>query len=327
MVRKVTFKRLLNLIVLYMSWIAARYFKIIHIKGTPAFASVEPTTACNLSCPECPAGTGKFFRKKGNIKKEDFCNYIDKLLPNLIWLNLYFQGEPFLHPQFMDMIAYAGKKNIYTATSTNGHFLTDENCKALIDAGLDRIVISIDGLDQETYQRYRRGGDVNTVKDGVIRLVKHKAAQRSKKPYIILQSLLLKSNENQLIALKNWWKETGADELQLKKAQFYDFYEGNQLMPDNQSVSRYRKVDEGKFVINSKLPDYCKRLWFTVVITWDGELVPCCFDKDAAFSYGNISSGSLNEIWKGEKSINFRKRVFSNRKSIPICCNCSEGLR
>jgi radical SAM protein with 4Fe4S-binding SPASM domain len=63
------------------------------------------------------------------------------------------------------------------------------------------------------------------------------------------------------------------------------------------------------------------------VITWDGKVVPCCFDKDAHFVLGDLSQNSFQEIWNGEKYHRFRQSLMRSRSEIEICKNCTEGTR
>ncbi len=62
-------------------------------------------------------------------------------------------------------------------------------------------------------------------------------------------------------------------------------------------------------------------------MTWDGDIVPCCFDKDAKYVMGNIHQQSFKDIWNGQKYHEFRAQLFQNRKEIDICRNCTEGLK
>ena len=94
--------------------------------GTPMTISIEPTTACNLRCPECPSGLRSFTRETGNLKEDFFRKVIDEQYRRLMYLIFYFQGEPYINPKFLDMVKYAHRKGVYTITSTNGHFLTPE---------------------------------------------------------------------------------------------------------------------------------------------------------------------------------------------------------
>ena len=166
--------------------------------GAPVSVSIEPTNYCNLHCPECPSGTRVLTRERGYIDPEDFRKIIDQLSPELFWLTFYFQGEPYLHPKFHEMVRYAKSKNIYISTSTNGHFLTEENAVQTIQSGIDRLIISLDGTDQDAYSSYRIGGSFEKVITGIKEIVKQKKNRHSARPYIIIQFLVLKANQHQL---------------------------------------------------------------------------------------------------------------------------------
>lgn len=290
----------------------------------PVSASIESTTSCNLKCPECPSGLRKFSRPTGTIDLEHFRKYIDPISKNLSYLMIYFQGEPYMNKAFFDLVRYAKSKNIFTATSTNGHFLDVENARQTIESGLDRLIISLDGTDQENYETYRRGGDFEKVIAGIKTLVEYKKKLKSKKPFIILQFLVLKNNENKLAEIAELSKQLEVDKLELKTAQFYNFEKGNPLMPSNTEYSRYTKNADGTYSLKKKIKNRCLRMWQSLVITWDGKVVPCCFDKDATHQLGDLNTTSLKEILEGNDYKAFRTKVFSNRKEIDICCNCSE---
>lgn len=249
---------------------------------------------------------------------------IDQLSPDLLYLNLYFQGEPYLNPYFFKMVNYAGKKKIYTSTSTNAHFLTDETAKKTIESGLDRIIISLDGMDQETYEKYRIGGSFDKVLEGIRYLVRWKKELKSSTPFIILQFIILRINEHQVPLLGKLAKELGVDKLAIKSAQIYNYEEGNPLIPSDNSLSRYKKIKGERYILDNPLYNHCLRMWQGCVITWDGLVVPCCFDKDADHLLGDLKKQNFHEIWRGDSYDRFRKSVFSARKEIDICRNCSE---
>lgn len=320
---RLTPRRVMNLIRLYSSYYYSRYSGNVRHSGNPFTISIEPTTSCNLRCPECPSGLRKFTRDTGMLSLELYREILDQLSPDLFYLILYFQGEPYLNPLFFKMVEEARKRNIYTATSTNAHFLTDSTARQTVGSGLDRIIISLDGLDQETYEKYRVGGDLRKVMEGIRNLVRWKKELRSKTPFIILQFIVFSTNEHQIPGLKKLAKELGVDKLELKTAQVYNYEEGNPLIPADEKYSRYRKK-KGKFVIDNPLNNHCFRMWRGCVITWDGIVVPCCFDKDASHSLGDLKVQNFREIWNGEKYGLFRKRLFTSRSGIDICQNCTE---
>jgi radical SAM protein with 4Fe4S-binding SPASM domain len=268
-------------------------------------------------------------RDKGVMDPAFFQNLVDHLSPTLYYLNLYFQGEPYIHPQFIELVRIAKSKKIYVSTSTNGHFLTPENARATIESGLDKLIISLDGTDVESYEQYRTGGNFNKVISGIKEIVKQKKELGSKKPAIILQFLMLKSNQHQIKQIFQSGKDLGVDKVELKTAQFYEFREGNPLMPDDLRFSRYKKIksnpeDPPRYEIRNPQPNHCFRMWSSCVVTWDGFVVPCCFDKDATHSMGNLKDQPFETIWKNEAYREFRKRILSSRRSIDICLNCTE---
>jgi len=295
--------------------------------GLPDSIAVEPTTACNLRCPECPSGLRQFSRNTGNMDFDMFKSIIDQSYTHLSFLTLYFQGEPYINKNFLDFVKYASQKKIYTATSTNAHFLNDQAAKETVESGLDRLIISLDGTTQETYEQYRKEGKIQKVIEGTKNVVKWKRELQSKTPHIIFQFLVVKPNEHQIDQARELTKELGVDEIKFKTAQIYNYKKGHELMPSKEKYSRYKKMPNGEFGLKSKMGNHCWRMSHSPVVTWDGLMVPCCFDKDAKHKMGDLKSNKLTNIWRGKEYKAFRERLTQSRSSIDICNNCSEGLK
>lgn len=293
--------------------------------GMPFTISIEPTTACNLRCPECPSGLRSFSRDTGNLKEDFFRETIDTMYKDLMYLIFYFQGEPYINPKFLDMVHHAHNKGIYTITSTNGHFLNDENARKTVESGLDRMIISVDGTTQEVYEQYRKSGKLDNVLEGARNIVKWKKKLNSKTPHTIFQFLVVKPNEHQIPDVYKLAEEIGIDEVKLKTAQVYDYENGNPLIPTIDKYSRYNETDDGTYRVKNKLMNQCWKLWHSCVITWDGIVVPCCFDKDAIHRLGNLKESTMKEIWQNEAYQNFRTQIIQGRDKIEICTNCTEG--
>lgn len=298
-----------------------------HQWGMPIALSIEPTTACNLGCPECPSGLKQFSRPTGNLKDDTFQNLIAQAGSNLMYLNFYFQGEPYIHPGFLDMVAEANRRGVVTSTSTNAHFLTPSNAARTVESGLRRLIISIDGTTQETYESYRIHGSLDKVLEGTKNILEAKRKAKSSFPQIVFQFLAVKPNEHQIEEVKALGKEMGVDEVRIKTAQVYDYENGNDLIPENESYSRYKLGKDGKYHLKNRLDNHCWRMWHSCVITWDGKVVPCCFDKDAHHQVGDTTRQSFRSIWRGEAYNRFRSSVLGSRKDIDICANCSEGTK
>lgn len=295
--------------------------------GMPTSISLEPTTSCNLRCPECPSGLRNFTRPTGMLADDIYKKVIDELAPKLTYLIFYFQGEPYLNPKFLEQVRYAHGKKIYTATSTNAHYLNDQVARETVESGLDRLIISIDGTTQETYEQYRVGGKLEKVIEGTKNIVKWKNELKSKTPHIIFQYLVVKPNEHQLDDVKQLANELGANEVAFKTAQIYEYENGSELIPTNEKYSRYRQLPNGKWVIKNKLVNHCWKMWHSCVITWDGKVVPCCFDKDAHYQLGEMKDKSFRSVWKGEAYRQFRQSLIKSRSEIEMCRNCSEGTK
>ena len=190
--------RLVNLSKLFLSYSYSRFSKSSIIWGLPYAIAFEPTTACNLKCPECPSGLRKFTRPTGSADFQLFENTISQTHKHAFYLTLYFQGEPLINPDFFKMVQYAKQNKFYVATSSNAHFFTKENAIKTVESGLDKLIISLDGLTQETYSKYRIDGKLEKVLSGIENLVKVKKELRSATPYITIQFLAFSHNEHEI---------------------------------------------------------------------------------------------------------------------------------
>jgi radical SAM protein with 4Fe4S-binding SPASM domain len=324
---KLTFSKVIN------SWklLASYYFSKLLKKpvqwGFPASISFEPTTSCNLRCPECPSGLRAFTRPRGMLENKFFEKTIVQLKNELHYLTFYFQGEPYLNPAFLDMVKFAHKNKIYSATSTNGHYLNEEIAQKTIDSGLDRLIISIDGTTQETYESYRVGGKLEKALEGARNVIKAKKENNTSKPFVIFQFLVVSHNEHQIDDVLRLGKEIGVDEVRLKTAQVYDYENGNELIPSIDKYSRYYQKKDGTWGVKNKMINSCWRMWQGCVITWDGGIVPCCFDKDATHQLGQLAESDFKSIWQGQKYQGFRQSILKSRSEIEICKNCTEGTK
>lgn len=325
--KKATLRRAWNAAQVLASYYLTRLLRRPIQWGMPISISIEPTTACNLRCPECPSGLRAFSRPTGNLRADFFRRVVDEVHRDTFSLYLYFQGEPYIHPEFLDMVHYAHNRGLFTTTSTNGHFLDAERARRTVESGLDRLIVSVDGTTQETYEKYRIGGQLERVVQGIREVAHWKRRLRSRRPHLIVQFLVLRTNEHQIDDIRRLARAWGADEVRLKSAQVYDYQQGHALIPEQSRYARYAQQPDGSWAPRHALLAHCWRLWHASVITWNGVVVPCCFDKDAAHHLGNLKEVSFRHIWHGEDYQRFRQRLLQGRQQIDICTNCSEGCR
>jgi radical SAM protein with 4Fe4S-binding SPASM domain len=292
------------------------------ISGMPVSVSVELTNYCNLRCPECASGSEIIKRGRGFMDIELYEKLISELSPYLYYINLYFQGEPMMHPQFFSFTGLNG--NINKVVSTNGHFLSAENSEKLAVSGLKKLIVSLDGMNQDVYSIYRRNGDFGKVVNG-IKNVASAIDRYNSSLKLEIQFLVNRYNEHQIPEAEHFAKKNGA-RLKLKSMQIISSQDAEEWLPTDRKFRRYKESD-GRYVIKNSLPNRCMRLFFNPVITWDGKIIPCCFDKDAEFVMGDLNNESFKSVWNGQRYTAFRKKILTGRNKIDICRNCTSGLR
>jgi radical SAM protein with 4Fe4S-binding SPASM domain len=319
--------RIANAAKILSSYYYSRMIARPALSGMPISVGIEPTTSCNLRCPECPSGLRSFTRPTGMLNEDLFRKVIDEMKQTLTYLTFYFQGEPYLHPQFLSLVRHAADRRIFTSTSTNAHYLNDANARATVESGLNRLIISIDGTTQETYESYRVGGDLSKVIEGTKRVLEWRRKLRPSSFQVVFQFLVVKPNEHQVSDVQALARKLGVDRVLLKTAQIYDYKNGSDLIPEQDLYSRYRKNSDGTYSIKNDFDNNCWKMWQSCVITWDGKVVPCCFDKDAHHVMGDLNQSTFREIWTGAAYHQFRSTLLGSRSEIEMCRNCTEGTR
>jgi radical SAM protein with 4Fe4S-binding SPASM domain len=327
LLRHFTWRRLRNACKLLAGYYASRIWRKPLQYGLPAAIAIEPTTACNLGCPECPSGLKKFTRPTGNLNPQLLHNLLDELAPTLQYLTFYFQGEPFIHPRITELIAQASSRDIFTATSTNAHFISPAVAERIVQSGLHRLIISIDGTTQEVYEQYRTHGQLSKVLEGTRHMLEARKRLHSKWPIVYFQFLVVRPNEHQMQDVQRLARELGVDGVRFKTAQVYEYEHGNALIPTIDRYARYRQNPDGTWSIKNKLLNQCWKMWHSCVVTWDGRVVPCCFDKDANHAMGSVDTEPFAQVWQGAAYQRFRNALLQSRSEIDMCSNCSEGTK
>ncbi len=310
-----------------ISYAASRLSRTPKVWNSPVILTVEPSNRCNLRCPQCATGAGKIKRPFENFQLSLFKKVIDELKDELLYLLLFNQGEPYLHPEFIDFVTYAKKANIYVTTSTNGHFFDDEAVvRRTVASGLDTLVISLDGADAATYEKYRNGGNFETVIEGIRAIAAEKRVQRRRTPILLIQFLVMRHNEHQVEEIKKLAADLGANRVLLKTVQVDSAESAAEFLP---AESRYRRyiLQADRLKMKKKPSAPCRRLWLSAVLNSNGCVSPCCFDKDGAYAFGAVTQDtSFASIWHSDAYNSFRQDIL-NGKAIDICQNCTEGTK
>jgi radical SAM protein with 4Fe4S-binding SPASM domain len=322
LLRYISLDKTLNLLGLYLSYLFSGRKVFFSKRFVPAFISVEPYNFCQLKCSECPVNQRKDQEKMYTDPKL-IVKLVDELKHKLFHIIFYFQGEPTINKNLAKIIAYAHQSGIYTSTSTNGQLLDSDMARQLVEAGLDKLIVSVDGTTQQVYEQYRAGGRLDKALRGIEYVQEWKQKLGSPTPFVEIQFIVFKTNEHQIPEIKKMARELQANRLVLKSAQLYNFENGHRLLTSIDKYARYYRTQDGTYRIKNKLRNRCLRLWTGAVVNASGEVVPCCFDKNSSHSFGNASQKNFSEIWHNKKASGFRASILQNRKQYDMCRNCT----
>ncbi len=285
--------------------------------SSPAFITLEPFCGCNLQCPECPIGTNELVRSRGMVDLATVDSVIACFGKSAIWANLYFQGEPLLHPQLSEIVARFSSQKIFTSISTNGLLLTSEMMDKLLQARLGEIIFSVDGASDEEYLAYRKGGSFHRVIASIQLVVAKRKAAGAFFPRIVYQTLVTSANEDNLTNIKRFAYSIGVDAVEFKTLNLHHGEDSNHLLPSKSKFSRYSnpKSKEPKRIS-------CFRLWSNAVVAWDGRMALCCMDKEAV-ALGCSGNSSLAATWRSARLNSIRSGMLSGTEISQLCRNCS----
>ncbi len=295
--------------------------------GMPTHIQVEPCNICNLRCSLCPVTEGLGV-PTGCMDFNLFRDLTDQVCGSVLLMLLWEWGEPFVHPRVYEMIDYATAKGIRVISSSNGHRFADpQHARHVVESGLDTLIFALDGISQETYERYRQGGKLETVLTGIRNVVAAKRELQRATPRINLRFIVMKYNEHEIPMLDDLARSLGVDVLTLKT-----LYPGhdcdpakdalNPFIPENPQYQRFRYSPETGVRMRVE-HNQCKHLWNAPSVRWDGKMVSCGFDIHQTRLLGDLTKSTFREIWFGEAYQAMRDEFRSTWESMPICGRCS----
>ena len=284
----------------------------------PIRLTIEPTDICNLKCIHCPTGRGAFGRNKGFMSLDNFKTIIDKTGKYAFLADIYSAGEPFLNKEIFSMIRYAEDSNICTSIHSNFNIRFDmEISQRLVQSGLSYLTLSLDGVDQEIYEMYRRGGRYEKAIENARILIETKRKLKSKKPILTWQFLIFPHNKHQIQDARKIAREMGFDRFKYHKA----------LTPN--TAFDYGKEERGEDLPKRKdiiIPN-CDWLWQNATFHWDGKIGPCCFQFKEEDDFGALTGQEFKELWNNDQFTYSRSLFGNKRKNIKlredvICSRC-----
>jgi len=272
----------------------------------PIHLDVESTSVCNLKCRFCATAKEKY--PPGYMSAEMFRRIIDEGgEKGLCSVKLNFRGEPLLHSGITDFIKYAKKKGVIDVFfNTNATMLTEETGRKLIDAGLDRLIVSFEGYDKKVYESNRIGADFDRVVSNVRNFVGLKRRMKSAGPVLRLQTVELADMPGYLEKYRKFWSGY-ADEIT--------------CIDLRDEGADFSGLEDGKWE--------CPYLWRRLCITWDGDIYTCPFVNKSPDAYewpgfGNVKNVSIGSVWSGTAMGDIRKAHTGGvSHRVEPCKRCS----
>lgn len=323
----VGFRKLLNAGLLFAQFGLLKNSRLL---GWPLKLSFDPTSICQLKCPLCPTGQGSKGRSRGTMKFPDFKRLMDEMAPYLYEVDLNNWGEPFLNKELLQMVEYAHGKRTRTSVNTNLNIaLGEKDAERLVKSGLDVLYVSMDGVTQKTYGKYRKGGNLRRVWDNIMLVARKKRELGRKKPSIVWQFLVSRHNEHEVPRLEAVRQQLGVDELvvgllrsDMGKEIFTPDREKveslEKWLPRNQALSRYDYRSKQRKLRKK----YCHFLWFVSVVNWNGSVSPCCANYFEKLDFGNAFGEGFKAVWNNEKYRAARAAVAAHKPTGTVCDNC-----
>ena len=316
------------------------YLKRAVLNTYPVIAYVDPSSYCQLRCPGCPTGLKLGLRSAHLLDSELYKRLLDEIGDYLFLIELYNWGEPLLNKKTPEFIRYAKSKDIKVCLHTNMSIkLTDEYIQDLVKSGLDQLIVSADGATQETYEKYRRGGDLLLVRNNMARIKAEKIALGTNTPEIIWKFLVFKHNEHEIASVRTIFKDWGADRLILSKP-IMDF----NMLEDGfafSSIPEYSNaVSPSKTAMKAghkRRLNRCTFLFEALTLNPDGSVSPCCgtVDEDDDFAKYSPTDGFFS-AWNSDKfqtarSLFSKSQVLCGRQDkssngmVNACQRCRAG--
>jgi len=302
-----------------------RLLPISYTVGRPYMAHISPAGICDLDCLNCPA---KNSRTQGRelLPFDTFRKFIDEAGDTLLYIILWSWGEPLLNPELPRMIQYASRKNILTVSSTNLNRLQPEMARELVASGLDSLIIAVDGVTQESYAKYRRGGDLQRILANVELLVAEKKKAGSNKPLLNLRMVVSRENEDEIDAFRQLGRRLGVDMVSFKafstRQAGYEDPEIDRRFAPRKKKYRWYQYQQNFQADRRGKKYWCRFPWTKPTLFADGTILVCEYDFYYEHSLGNINQQSFDEIWFGEKAERLRRLFQRNRDAFVFCCDC-----
>lgn len=276
-------------------------------RSYPLIEQIELTNRCPYTCKMCPR-TMSMDRPLGNMDINLFERIIGQMRRNQQYVALHHFGESLIYPELPAAVRIASRMGIACGLSCNPPSLNPKLAAALLDAGIANLVLSLDALDTQTYREIRGAAAQFERADLNIRELVRLRDQGSYLTFLTLQMISMHCNHRDADRFLEYCRETAVDRGVVIRLGRWDF--GDEYVKDL-----------GEFTSPGYLP-YCSRPWKSLVVLWDGRVVPCCHDYNGEVVLGDLREQSLEEIWDSARTKGFRAGHYDSN----LCRKCAFSL-
>ncbi|MBL7812443.1 MAG: radical SAM protein [Bacteroidetes bacterium] len=290
------------------------------LSSHPYKVTIDTGSFCNLQCPGCHTGIKhQEMLTPAFLKPEAFKFLFNQVKDHVFSIALYNWGEPFLNKNIFEMIAHATASRVGTTIHTNFNHFNEKMARKTVESGLTHIYLSIDGATQDTYVKYRQGGNLDTVLDNLKTMLQVRREMKSKFPLITWKYLIFEHNRHEVEAARKMSIEMGCDD-------FETFVGSPHLCDIYDEAGDYKNASRDM----RDFPDTCSSLWSSIYIHSDGTVFPCSLAFRQKESFGNLFEKPYSEI-RNNKPYTSARSMFSeksNKTEIPWPCRgCKYAMK
>jgi radical SAM protein with 4Fe4S-binding SPASM domain len=303
------------------------------LRARPYYYLIDICNACNLRCPLCATGVGALGRTQGSMSFEEYRAIFDKVKRDALVVSLYNHGEPFLNKDVFDIIEYTAQNNVGSQVSSNFNWPMLIDPRDIVNSGLEYVTVSLDGVSQESYEKYRVGGEIAQVIDNMRGLLAAREALGSRTPFVEWQFIVFQHNEHEMDEARELAEKWGVDLLR-----FVAPGVPPEMMDDPELRAKWMPRDP---LFSERNPEEaadrgyvydrtCFYLYRSMAIYYGGGVTPCCFSHDQKDDFGNIHEQSVAEIWNNDRYRSARMLFQRKRHSearVPVVCDACPMFR
>lgn len=310
--------------------------KSSYLYSYPIKLTIDPSNYCNLRCELCPSGNKAAGRTRAFMSFDTFKKVVDECGPYLWEIDLFNWGEPLLNKEISKMIEYTTNKKIDVSISTHLNYFNHDICVALIESGLKKIIISLDGASHESVNKYQQGCDFELVLSNMEKIVETKKLLNSTTPFVQWRFLVNRYNEHEIEKAFELSRKLKIDKLELGKfrcdMEKEIFMNREEMLknlsawiPQGEEISEYIHVEE-----RDRQNLVCAFLWLESVIQPNGSVSPCCSIWPEKYDFGTINDSPFKVIWNNQKYQNARKMhrgdmISTENRNELICHICKQN--